>query len=187
MFTNLTLEAYPEDKFEIEEVSSWMSVEREIYEVLDENRIDDCSAIRYWRDNIWDCDSILSKVEDWIYKKWTYYKIWIKVSFDEDKQRRNVALEDYIPSTFKVINSKFKTESSVVKAWNNKSWSWNHVEYMKDRVFANATNAWWNDLYFEYMVTPEFEWTFIYPPVNAYMMYDWDTRAHSKFEKIEVK
>ncbi len=187
IFTKLQLEVYPEDKFKIEEVSSWMSVEREVFEVLDINKIDECSAIRYWRDKNSDCDTTLKKVEDNIYTKWKYYKIWIKVSFDENKQRRNVALEDYIPSTFKPINSKFKTESSAVKAWNQKSWSWNHVEYLKDRVFANASNAWWNDLYFEYMVTPEFEWTFIYPPVSAYMMYDSEIRAHSKFETIEVK
>ena len=187
IFTNLQLQIFPEDKFKIEEVNNGMSVEREVFEVLDVNNIDNCSAIYYWRDKASDCDSVLKKVEDNIYKKWSYYKVWIKVSFDEDRQRRNVALEDYIPSTFKVINSKFKTESSATKAWNKKSWSWNHVEYLKDRVFANASNAWWNDLYFEYMVTPEFEWEFIYPPVSAYMMYDWEVRAHSTFEKIEVK
>ena len=164
-----------------------MKVERKIYKVLDENKLSDCSAVYYWRSQKTDCIKVLQEVTDWKYKKWSLYKIWIKIHFDDDKLRRNVSLEDYIPSSFKIINSKFKTESSASKKGNIKSRAWNHVEYLKDRVFANASSAWGQDLYFEYIVRAEFEWSFTHPPVSAYMMYDGDIRAHWKFEKIIVE
>jgi uncharacterized protein YfaS (alpha-2-macroglobulin family) len=127
------------------------------------------------------------EVINWIFKKWELYKVKIDINFDTDKQRRNLALEDYIPSTFKIINSKFKTESII--SWESKinNYNWNHIEYLKDRVFANSSNVWWKNIKFEYTVRPEFRWNFIYPPVNAYMMYDWEINSHSTFQEIIVK
>ena len=164
IFTNLTLEAVPKNKFKIKETSNNMKVSRKIFKISDNK-----------------------EVIDWVFKKWELYNIKIKIKFDEDKNRRNVALEDYIPSTFKIINSKFKTEAIISWKSNINKWVWNHIEYLKDRVFANAKQTWWDELNFEYTVRPEFRWDFIYPPVNAYMMYDWEINSHTKFEKIKVK
>jgi uncharacterized protein YfaS (alpha-2-macroglobulin family) len=188
IFTNLTLEIVPKNKLEIKDFSNWIKVNREVFEILDENKLSECSEVYIWnKKETADCSKIIKKVDNNEYKRWSKYKILIKVIFDSRKNRRNLALEDYIPSTFKVINSKFKTESTNLKNWTRKSWDWDHIEYLKDRVFANASSTWSDELSFEYIVTPEFSWEFIYPPVNAYMMYDWDIRAHSKFEKIIVK
>jgi len=189
IFTNLTMEIVPKNKFDIKTSSAWMNVKRQVFEVIDENKLEECSEIYSWniKNNKVDCSKVLKKVENWEYKKWKKYKILINVNFDSTKERRNVALEDYIPSTFRIINSKFKTESSAIKNWTKKYWDWDHIEYLKDRVFANASRTRGDNLKFEYIVTPEFRWEFIYPPVNAYLMYDWDIRAHSEFEVIEVK
>ena len=189
IFTNLTLELHPKEKLKIEAESNGIEVKRSVFKVLDQNKLSDCSEVYYWRKNKnKDCDTVFTEVVDWKYTKWQYYKVLLEVKFSNEEQRTNVALEDHIPSTFRIINSKFKTESSSIKKWNRTSWVWDHIEYMEDRVFANASKAYRNDaLYLEYMVTPEFEGEFIYPPVSAYLMYDWDIRAHTKFEKIVVE
>ena len=163
IFTNLTLDIVPKDKFKIKETSNKMNVSRKIYEL-----------------NSW------KEITDWVFKKWELYKIKININFDNKKVRRNLALEDYIPSTFKIINSKFKTESIDSKD-NNKSWRWNHIENLKDRIFANSSYVYWKNIQFEYTIRPEFRWEYTYPPVNVYMMYNWEINSHSKYEKIKVK
>ncbi len=188
IFTNLTLEIYPKDTLKIEPASNEMNIERKIYEVLDPNKIEDCSVFSYWKKQDTHCWEVLREVTDGVYKKGTLYKVGVQLGFDTDRQRRNIALEDYIPSSFRIINSKFKTESIAIKKGNQKSWTWNHVEYLKDRVFASSDYVSSNrNLYFEYMITPDFRGEFMYPPVSGYMMYDWDIRAHGKYEKIIVK
>ena len=164
IFTNLTLESVPKDKLKIKETSNNMKVSRKIFKISD------------WKE-----------VTNWVFKKWELYKIKIDISFDKEKERRNLALEDYIPSTFKIINTKFKTEETISWESNINNWDWNHIEYLKDRIFANTNNVWWKNIKFEYTVRPEFRWKFVYPPVNAYMMYDSETNAHSIFQLIKVK
>jgi hypothetical protein len=54
-------------------------------------------------------------------------------------------------------------------------------------VMANASYVYGQSIKYEYFITPEFEWSFIYPPATAYMMYEPDTRASGEFRKIEVR
>jgi len=41
-----------------------MKVERKIYEVLDENKLSNCSAVHYWRKQKTDCSKALQEVTD---------------------------------------------------------------------------------------------------------------------------
>ncbi len=183
IYSKLKLEVYPLDKFKIKSNESWMKVKRELFEVLDESKLTECSYY-YWKSQ--DCSKVFTKVTDNKFKKWKLYKVKVTTNFDENTPRRNLVIEDYLPSTFKVINSAFNTEKIAVKQWAN-SWEWNHIEYLKDRVFATASQVWWNEQIFEYYATAEFEWTYTYPPVSAYLMYNPEVRASTVFEKIVVK
>jgi uncharacterized protein YfaS (alpha-2-macroglobulin family) len=76
---------------------------------------------------------------------------------ESNKNVKNLVIEDYLPSTFRVINSKFKTESiGVTQATTKKSWNWNHIEFRPEVVMANASYVWQNQAVFEYYFKPEF-------------------------------
>jgi len=185
IYVDFVIKEYPLDKQKILEYSSDMKITREIYEVKDENALEKCSTWFYSKDSI-NCTNVLIKNTDNIFKKWQIYKTKIIVSFDEKKNRKNLTIEDYLPWSFRILNSKFKTESSSIKNWE-KNWSWNYKEFNPDVVMANASNVWWKEMVFEYYFIPEFKWTYTYPPVTWYMMYDPLVRANWKFSNIEVK
>ncbi|MDQ7010077.1 MAG: hypothetical protein Q9M94_07340 [Candidatus Gracilibacteria bacterium] len=154
-FTNLALNIVPEDKLKIKETSNGMNISREFYEL-----------------------NSGKEIINGVFNKGKIYKVKININFDEEKQRKNLILEDYIPSTFKVINSKEN---------NNILGSWTKIEYLKDKVLVNSNNLDGKTIQFEYTVIPQFRGNYIYPPVNTYMKYNGDINAHSKYEKIKVK
>ena len=193
VYVNYVLKVFPKDKVKIKSYENWISVKREIYEVVDENDIQEKCG---WQNS--ESDSLkeeykctqpewLKLVEDNVFKKWSLYKTNIIVNFEDSKDRRNLTIEDYLPSSFRVINSKFKTEQIATKEWSRWSWNWNHKEYRPDVVMANAKYVWSWGSSFEYFFRPEFKWVYVHPPVTAYMMYNPDLRANSEFAVIEVK
>ncbi len=187
MYVDFIIKEYPIDKTKIEEYSNWVNVKREIYEVKNESLLNKCSNEYYYYDeNKVNCDNVFLKVEEPLYTKWKLYKTKITVTFPDERVRRNVTIEDYLPWSFRVINSKFKTESSSV-TWNSNNWSWDYKEFNSDVVMWNASYFWWKEAVFEYYFKPEFEGTYTHPPVSTYMMYDPSVRANWKFSIIEVK
>lgn len=188
VFVDFIVKQYPLDKTKIDSYSNGMHITREIYKVNNENLLDKCSYNSYWyRKNVKvDCNNVLTKITKNTFEKWKLYKAKIIVNFDEEKSRRNLTIEDYLPWTFRVINSKFKTESSAV-TWSIKNWTWNHKEYKPDVVMANTSHIWWKTAVLEYYFRPEFEWIYIYPPSTWYMMYNPLIRANTQYSIIEVK
>ncbi len=167
MFVSLVLKTYPKDKLQVGDSSNGISVKREIYEVMDNGDI---------------------KLFEWDeFVKWKLYKVNVSVDFQDEKTRRNVVIEDYLPSAFKVINSEFKTESIDVKQDTTKDNYNGHIEFKPEVVFYNRDVVWWKNMSLEYYFRPEFSWIFTYPPVSAYMMYDPMVKANGKFRVIKVK
>lgn len=192
IYVNAILKEYPLDMEKIPSSSNWVKVTRDIYEILDDSKLYKCEEdlndyYNRWKDlsKISSCNWVYKKKTDNIFKKSSKYKILDTIIFDTEKNRKNIVLEDYIPSSFRVLNSKFKTNSIVKK--DNENYYWNHIEILDDRLFANISN-WYGDKYeYSYYIIPEYVGLFTYPPVSAYIMYEPEIRANTKFEKIEVR
>jgi uncharacterized protein YfaS (alpha-2-macroglobulin family) len=97
-----------------------------------------------------------------------------------------MTLEDYLPATFRVMNSKFRTNSIATNQNTTQGWYYNHVEVLPNLIMAYAENIWGNTAEYSYFVIPEFEGTFLYPPATAYL-YNPDIRAYGEFRTIDVK
>ncbi|MDD3794035.1 MAG: alpha-2-macroglobulin family protein [Candidatus Gracilibacteria bacterium] len=187
IFVDFVLKEYPLDVTKIEPYTNGMTVKREIYKVKDENLLLKCSnTYYYYEKNKVNCDSVFEKVNGNNFELGKLYKTRITVDFTDNKSRRNLTIEDYLPGSFRVINSKFKTESASVTG-STRNWSWDYVENKPDVVMANASYIWGKNAEYEYFFRPEFAGTYTYPPVSAYLMYDPVIRANSKFNIIEVK
>ncbi len=185
LYTDVTIDVFPEDKTKISAYSNWMTVKREIYEVIDENDIaDKCD----WVNEEYVCvKPKWFKLVDWNeFKKWVLYKSKITVDFKDTKNRTNLVIEDYLAGCFIVINSKFNTEQISIRQ-NQTDWTWNHTEFKPNVVMANASYVWSWSSSFEYFFRPEFEWKFTHPPVVAYFMYNPKIRANTEFRTISVK
>ena len=185
LYTDVTMNVFPLDKTKIQSYSNWISVKREIYEVIDEN---DITQKCDWVNEKYVCIEPKGfKLADGItFKKWVLYKSKITVDLKSTNNMSNLVIEDYLAGSFRVINSAFNTEQIAIRQ-NQNNWTWNHVEFNPDVVMANATYIWSGDSSFEYYFRPEFEWKFTYPPVVAYLMYNPKIRAHSEFKNITVK
>ena len=187
IYVDYIIKEYPIDKEKIETYSNWIQVKREIYEVKNESLLSKCSNEYYYYDeNKINCDSVFIKVNEPIYTKWKLYKTKITVTFPDERVRRNVTVEDYLPWSFRVINSKFRTESSSI-TWASNNWNWDYKEFNSDVVMTNASYFWWREAIFEYYFKPEFAGTYTHPPVTTYMMYDPLIRANGKFSTIQVR
>ena len=161
MYVDLVLKQYPKDKLKVKDFSNGMSVKREIYEVLESGE---------------------TKLHDWDdFVKWKLYKVNVSVDFDEEKTRRNVVIEDYLPSAFRVINSKFKTESYDIQQETTGDNYKGHIEFKSVVVFYSRDTVWEDSMSLEYFFRPEFSWIFTYLTVSAYMMYDSMVRASGNF------
>lgn len=187
IYIDYVLKVFPKNKFDIKNYSNWINVKREIYEVVDSNDITEKCSYSKWNKYVCSNPKWLKLVENNTYKKWTLYKVKVSVDFEDSKNRKNLNIEDYLPGSFRIINTNFKTEEISIKEWDNKTWKWNHIEYNPDVVMANAEYIWsWsND--FEYFFRPEFEGTYLHPPVTAYMMYNPQIRANWEFNIATVK
>lgn len=186
LYVDFTLSAYPKDKTKIKPYENKISVKREIFKVLDEDKLSDCSSNYYYSENKTDCELVFKKQNSNLFEKDSLYKI--KLSIDlEDKNSRDVVIEDFLAAGFRPINSRFNTESSSVRQATSDSWQWSHIEFRPDRVLAHSSYIWWNTAVFEYFVRADFQWTFIYPPATSYLMYNPAIRANWEFSLIEIK
>ena len=185
MYVDFVLHETPLDKEKILEMKNGMSVERTISKVLQEEKISEC-RYSYWNNSKENCEGIFKKVEK-TFEKGQLYKTEIVVKIDWNKKYTDLVIEDYLPSGFEIVQSKFKTESIAVGQSLKNQWNWNHIENRPNVAMAHAKHLYENEIRYEYYVRPKFSWTFTQPPVTAYFMYNPEIRAHTKFNKIEVK
>jgi uncharacterized protein YfaS (alpha-2-macroglobulin family) len=192
LYASVILKQYPKDILKVKSYSNKVNISRKIYEVLDENMLDKCN--NYWNYNFSNysqefqlaCDNALKQVQDNTYKKWNLYMVKVKANFNDSGNRENFVVEDYMPWTFRILNSKFKTESALLKQ-NQNNWSWEHIEYRPEVVMAHNRYIWWNSRELSYFVRPEFKGLYTFPPVTWYFMYNPIYRANSEFNILEVK
>ena len=192
LYASIILKQYPKDILKIKPYSNKVNISRNIYEVLDENMLDKCN--NYWNYNYrsyskefkFSCDNALKQVMNNTYKKWNLYMVKIKVNFNDSGNREDFVIEDYLAWTFRIINSKFKTEWAMLKQ-NQNNWSWDHIEYRPDVVMAHNKYIWGDSREFSYFIRPEFTWIYTQPPVTGYFMYNPIYRWNNWFNVIEVK
>ena len=192
LYVDVIVKEYPKDILKVKSYSNKVKIKREIFEVIDEVNLSKCSDRtnypKYSNEVSITCDNSLRLVTNNTYKKWWLYKVVVDVEFLDNKDRENFVVEDYLAWTFRVINSNFNTESSLVRQdTKNKSWSWKHLEYRTDVVMAKNRYVWWNTSKLIYYVRAEFVWFYTQPPVTGYFMYNPLIRANSEFNIIEVK
>lgn len=194
LYVDVVIKEYPKDILKVGSYSNWISLKREVYEVLDEANLSKCTSYWYYRENKYSsefkikCDKTLKLVQNNTYKKWSLYMIKVTTDFDDNDLKNDFVIEDYLPWSFRIINSKFKTESALVtQNTKNKNWSWNYIEYRPNAVMAHERSVWWNKKELSYFVRADFAWLYTYPPVTWYMMYNPSIRWNSEFNIIEVK
>ena len=190
VFVNVRLSAYPADVLKVKKYEHNMTLTRTIQEVVDTKVLAQCSD--YYYSDQKNCDKAFQTVDWQTFKKWATYKVTLTATFTDGQDmmyhRSNMTLEDYLPGTFRVLNSQFRTNSIATNQNTTENyWYFNHVEVQPNVVMAYAENIWWNKIEYSYFVTPEFAWTFLYPPATAYLMYNLDTRAYGTFNTITVK
>jgi len=185
IFVTSSIEVYPRDILKVPMYSNGIKIKREIYEVVDDTKLEEkCS---------WETWNRICKLPAWlklhtgnIFKKWATYKILLKASFLDKKRRDNLVIEDYLPASFRILNSQFKT-NTIATSQATKSWRWNYTENQPWVMMTHAKNIWGDKASYEYFVTPDFAGTFIYPPVTTYLMYAPEIRANGVFRRIRVK
>jgi hypothetical protein len=69
MYVHVILKQYPEDKTKIKSYSNKMTVERKIYEVVDENKLSECSDNYYYDKYKTSCDKVLVNTNGNIFDK----------------------------------------------------------------------------------------------------------------------
>ncbi|MDD3646175.1 MAG: MG2 domain-containing protein [Candidatus Gracilibacteria bacterium] len=194
MYASLVLKHYPKDIEAVKAYSNGVQVVKQIYEVVDNKKMDECEEAKnsYYNigkdvSNLTECKGVYKLKQDNIFTKGKTYKSEVIIKFPTSDTRRNVVLEDYLPAGFRALNNKFLTNT--IRAQNNQeqSWIWDHIEYRPDVVFASSSYTWGDTLNFEYFFVPDFEGKFINPPTTAYMMYNPQIRANSEFEMIEIR
>lgn len=194
IYMDINLEHYPKDIEKVEPYSNKMKIQRNIFEVIDESSMEKCEQLK---NSYYDTEKKKAssyclnayKKHKWnIFDKSKLYKVELEVKFENDNARRNLTIEDYLPSSFSVLNSKFNTNSiSTNQNSTNNSRRWNHIEINPDVVFVTSDYVYWDTIKFNYFFIPEFTWKFIYPPETAYLMYNPIIRANWIFRKITVK
>ena len=116
------------------------------------------------------------------------YKVILTASFEDEAQRNNLTLEDYIPAGFTVMNSNFLTNSaSIRQEGQQNSWQWNQTQNRPEVVMANARYSWGKEAQYEYFVRADFAGEFLYAPLAGYLMYEPTVRANTEFRRIIVK
>lgn len=185
MYVDFVLHETPLDKEKIVAMKNGMSVERNISKVLQESKLWEC-RYSYWNNSKNNCENVFETTKN-RFEKWQLYKTEIIVKIDGSKKYTDLVIEDYLPSGFEIVQSKFKTESISVSQAVKNQWNWDHIENRPNVAMAHAKHVRRNEIRYEYYVRPKFSGIFTQPPVTAYFMYNPEMRAHTKFNKIEVK
>jgi uncharacterized protein YfaS (alpha-2-macroglobulin family) len=187
LYLTAILKEYPKDILKVKDFSNKLKVSRTIYKVVNISNLDKCN--NYWfyseeEENL-DCENSIKKVETDTFEKWALYLVEDKIYSDIDGDKLTV--EDYLPWTFQVVNSKFKTNSALIRQ-NSSQWDYRaHQEIYPWVAMFNyeSIRSWTRTIH--YFVRPEFSWTYTLPPLTAYFMYKPEFRANTWYKIIKVK
>jgi len=188
LFVTASMRSYPKDPIKVPSFSNKVSLERIIYEVVDESNMTPKCRWNNWDKSCTQAAGLLVHTWD-SFKKWVTYKIELKAKFEKNTRRENLTMEDFIPAGFRILNSKFKTNTTATKqaTTEQNSWRWEHIENRPGVVMAHSKNSWGKTSTYEYFVTADFAWDFIYPPAVVYLMYQPETRANTGFRRVVIK
>jgi hypothetical protein len=145
IFVSVRLNAYPADIKKVKKYENGITLSRTIQEVVDTKKLAECSGYYYYEKNK-DCEKAFKTIDGNVFKKGATYKVTLKAVFTDGKDtsfaRRNMTLEDYLPATFRVMNSKFRTNSIATNQNTTQGWYYNHVEVLPNLIMAYAENMW---------------------------------------------
>lgn len=187
VYVTVSIKSFPSDLKKIQKYENGMTITRTISEVIDSKKLSECSNYYYSDESDWKCRWAFKEIDGLQFKKWSTYKITLKTQFSDKWNIRNFTFEDYLPATFRVLHSNFKTNTIATSQNTTQNWFYNHIEVQPNVIMAYAQSVWWWEAEYSYFVIPEFSWIFTYPPAHAYLMYDPSKRAHWVFQLIEVK
>lgn len=179
-FVGLNFKQFPKDKTKVKAFANKASIIKDIFEVVDENKLLKCQNSEVYDDCAW----VLKRV-DWInFEKGKTYKVKISVNTDNSDIRNQITLIDYLPATAQVINSKFLNVSSNFA--NDNNWNWFNVQKNWNLIQA-VTYTSSTQLEFEYYFKAGFTWSFLAPPTIVKELYNPDRNANTSFKEVKVK
>lgn len=160
-YIDVMLETYPEDIKKVNPYSNNIKVSRVFYE------LDSGKEIK-WN----------------TFKKWQMYRVVLDVETQwNQKELRNLVIEDYQSAWLKSINERLKINSNILN--NQENWYFTYKEQRPEVVFLHSSYSYWK-LEYTYLVRAEYEGIFTLPPVSAYLMYEPEIRTNSEYRVIEV-
>jgi len=162
-YVEISLKNYPKDITKVKPYSNKIKVSRDIYEVD-------------WTKE--------TKITNNIFKKWQLYRIILSLETNDNKELRNLVIEDYQSTWLKAINERLKTNSNVANNRNDRYFDYKEIR--PEVVFLNSSYN-YGKLSYTYLLRAEYAWKFTLPPVSAYLMYEPETRAYSEYNIIEVE
>ncbi|PZM85612.1 hypothetical protein DLH72_01895 [Candidatus Gracilibacteria bacterium] len=180
IYVVISIKKYPKDKTKIKEFSNKITLKKEIFEVVNEDKLLFC------QNNPKDktCLSILKKVENSIFEKGKTYKTKISIKSENPDIRNQIILQDYLASGIQVLNSKFTSVSSNFKTDDN--WEWFNVQKNANLIQA-VTYTDSQTLEFEYYFKALFSGKFNSPSAIIKELYNPDRNANSDYKIIEIK
>lgn len=189
MYVDFVFHKVPKNKEDIPAYSNDMEISRTHFLVNDETKLGSCSQKYYFfNEQKPNCQWVFSEITDGKYQKDKIYKSEIRIKLPKDKRHSDLVVEEFLASGFEIIQWNFRTQSVAVgQADKNISWVWSYTQNLPDRAMAHAKYVYDEELVYEFYFRPKYEWNFTLPPVTGYLMYQPETRAHSKFSNVEVK
>lgn len=140
VFVSLRIQSYPADITKIEPYSHGVTIERTMYEIIDTKKFAECSSYSWYMDERKDCEKAFRKITPNKVQKGKTYKIVLKATMQENMYR-NFTLEDYLPATFRVLKSNFRTDS-IATGQSTTGWTFNRVEVRPEVIMAHAAYLW---------------------------------------------
>lgn len=187
IFATADIEVHPLDPLKVKPYSNGMQVRREIYEVIDDTKLEEECAWDEARGYYCLPAAGLKLFTGNTFKKGAMYQIRLKANFSDRDQRNNLTLEDHLPAGFTILNSRFQTNSIATSQSSSDTWAWNYVNLRPETVMANARYSWGNEDEYKYFIRADFVGEYLYPPLAGYLMYEPTVRANTEFRRIVVK
>lgn len=180
IFATISIINFPKDKTKVLENANKISLKKEFFEVVEENKILECQ----YEESNKNCKNIFKKVENNIFEKNKTYKVKIAVKSENPDIRNQIILQDYLSSSIKVLDSKFLNVSSNFKTDNN--FAWYNVQKNANLIQA-VTYTSKNEIYFEYFFKVSFSWKFDFPAATVKELYNPFKNANSDYKIFEIK
>ena len=187
IFATADIEVHPLDPLKVKPYSNGMQVTREIYEVIDDTKLEEECSWDEARGYYCLPAAGLKIFTGNTFKKGAMYQIRLKANFSDRDQRNNLTLEDHLPAGFTILNSRFQTNSIATSQATSDTWAWNYVNLRPETVMANARYSWGNEAEYKYFIRADFAGEYLYPPLAGYLMYKPTVRANTEFRRIVVK